>query len=573
MPNSQSRDLGNSGVSQTISFGGLVQRYRLSLVFLLILVIIVTGLSLSIPYLTGEVVKSVEAKTANWSLIYALIGVSFLLFLTELVQIVIGARFREQIGYDLRKTLMNKLVTQDYTKLNKLGVGQSLTLFGSDVNGVKDIMGGELVNSIKAILLFIGALIILLVSNWRLGLIAFTSMPIIILAFGWVFKSVTKYFKLAQENQSELNSTISQNIYAANLIRVQNSQQWENLKFGHFINQGRDISYKIIGSFSVLIPIINVVSNWTTFGILYYGAVLFLASQIKIGDISAYISYYALLIAPVFIIGFNSQGIARLGVSLKRINGLLTADENQETGAYQSPITSGFRLIDVNLEIGGKKLLDNINLEIKLGSKTAILGPTGAGKSLLINILTGMISQTSGQVLLDNQPIASWDKDHLKKYVATVFQESLIFGSNLQQNIILNKPFDQAKYNLALETSTLTTLALTKSEISELGANLSGGQKQRLTLARALYNNPQILFLDDFTARVDKDTEDTIYKRLDANYPDTTVINVTQNSASILNYDQIILIMEGELLAIGTHDQLLVRSPEYQHIYQSQQII
>ena len=556
-----------------ISFKSLVTEYKKDLIGLLILVVMVSGLSLAIPFLSGGIIKSIEINQPNWSQIWQIAIVTGLLFVVEMIQIVFGARFREQVGFDLRQILMKKLVTQNYTQLNKLGVGESLTLFGSDVNGIKDIMAGELVNSIKAILLFIGALVILLISKWELGLIAFVSMPVIILSFGWVFKSVMKYFKLSQENQTNLNSTISQNIYGSNLIRVQNAQGWEIAKFGHYIKLGQEISFKIIDAFSVLIPIINVIANWTTFGILYFGAVLFLAGQIKIGDISAYISYYGILIAPVFIIGFNSQGIARLGVSIKRINKLLEAPEEPPTGSYQAPITQGYKLINVNLEISGKKLLDNINIEIKLGQKTAILGPTGAGKSLLINILTGMIEPTSGQVLLDNQPISNWDQAHIKQFVATVFQESLIFGSNIRQNIILNKPFDKVKYDLTLATSTLDTLALTKSDVSELGANLSGGQKQRLTLARALYNNPQILFLDDFTARVDKDTENLIYKRLATNYPQTTIINVTQNISSIQDYDQIILIMEGEQLAIGTHKKLLHTSPEYKHIHQSQQTV
>jgi ATP-binding cassette, subfamily B, bacterial len=568
-----------------ISLKSLISQYKTSLGALLFFVIIVTALSLAVPNLTGEIIKGLEAGRNDWNLIWILGGVTVALFAIETLQVIVGAKFREQVGFDLRGKLMDKVTTQNYTKVNEIGIGQIITLFGSDVNNVKDIMAGELINSVKALLLFVGAIILLFVTNWKLGLIAFVSLPVIILAFGWIFKSVTKYFKLAQENQTNLNNTISQNVYGNNLIRVQNSQTWETEKYNYHTNESRKISFKIIEAFSALIPIINTITSWTTFGILYFGAITYIAGQIKLGDINAYITYYALLSGPIFIIGFNSQGIARMGVSLKRINELMNAKEEniplsgaaQVAGVpdrtFKEIIKNGLEIKDVNLEYSGKTVLKNINLKIPLGQKTAILGPTGAGKSLLINLLTGMIKPTSGQVLVDDVEISNWDQDYIKDRMTTVFQESLIFSGDLRQNIVLNREFDQTKFDAALETSTLDELYKTKGDVSELGGNLSGGQKQRLTLARALYNRPQILLLDDFTARVDSATESKIQKLLAQNYPETTIVSISQSIETIKNYNQIILVMEGELLAVGTHEKLMTSSPEYRQIEASQRIL
>ena len=556
-----------------LTFKQLIYTYKNYLSLLFILVVVVSCLSLAMPNLTGEVIKSIESQKLDWNLIKVLAGLVGLTFVFEVAQQVVGAKFREQVGYDLRAKLMDKVVTQNYTKVNQIGIGQIITLFGSDINSVKDTMAGELVLSIKALLLFVGALILLFVTNWKLGLIAFVSLPVIIAAFTWIFKSVTKYFKLSQQNQTDLNNAISQNIYGANLVRVQNAQAWETAKFDKYTDQSRQISFKIIEAFSALIPIINTVSNWTTFGILYFGATTYIAGQIKLGDINAYISYYALLIAPIFIIGFNSQGIARLGVSLKRINELLTSAEEMPTGNFKEGIKQGLELQNVNLEYAGKKVLRDINFKIPIGKKTAILGPTGAGKSLLINILTGMIKPMSGQVLVDSVEIENWDQDYVKDRITTVFQESLIFGGDLTQNIVLNRSLDQNKLDTALQTSTLDELYRTKGGISELGGNLSGGQKQRLTLARALYNRPQILLLDDFTARVDSATESKIQRLLAQNYPDLTIVSISQSIETIKNYDQIILVMEGELLAVGTHEELMASSPEYKQIEASQRVV
>jgi ATP-binding cassette, subfamily B, bacterial len=557
----------------SITFRQLVFEYKGLLALMLIFVAILTGLSLAIPNLTGEIIKTLETQSTNWNLIWILAGAVGLLVVIETAQVTVSAIFREKVGFDLRKKLMEKVTTQNYSSVNQIGIGQIITLFGSDVTNVKDIMAGELVLSIKAIMLFIGALILLFVTNWKLGLIAFVSLPIIIAAFAWIFRSITSLFTESQQIQTDLNNSISQNIYGANLVRVQNSQAWETSKFNFQTGQSRNNSFKIISAFSSLIPIINTITNWTTFGILYFGALTYIAGQIKLGDINAYITYYALLTAPIFIIGFNSQGIARLGVSLKRINELMSSAELKPTGSYKKTITKGIELRNVNLEYGGKSVLKKISFTIPVGKKTAILGPTGAGKSLLINILTGMIVPTSGEILVDEKELSRWDTDYLKDRVTTVYQESLIFSGDLRQNVVLNRNFDQAKFDTAIDTSTLTKLVETKGAVSELGGNLSGGQKQRLTLARALYNKPQFLLLDDFTARVDSITEQKIQSRLAKNYPNTTIVAISQTIETIKNYDQIILIMEGEILAIGTHKGLIKNSPEYNQILASQKIL
>jgi ATP-binding cassette, subfamily B, bacterial len=563
----------HNNMTSIISFKQLVMQYKVYLGSMFVLVAILTALSLAIPNLTGEIIKTIETQNTNWNLLWLFGGVVILLVIVESVQVIISAFFRERVGFDMRKRLMDKVTTQNYADVNNIGIGEIITLFGSDVTNVKDIMAGELVLSIKAMMLFVGALVLLFYTNWQLGLIAFVSLPIIVAAFAWIFKNISKLFKEAQEIQTDLNNSISQNVYGSNLVRVQNSQQWETSKFNFQTARSRNNSFQIISAFSSLIPIINTVTNWTTFGILYYGALSYIAGSIKLGDINAYITYYALLTAPIFIIGFNSQGIARLGVSLKRINKLMANPEVKPSGTYQKPITKGIEVTNVQLEYGGKKVLKDINFSIPVGKKTAILGPTGAGKSLLINILTGMIVPTTGIVAVDGVELSSWNQDYLKDSITTVYQESLIFSGDLKQNVILNRQFDQQKFATAIETATLTDLVETKGTVSELGSNLSGGQKQRLTLARALYNKPQFLLLDDFTARVDTATEQTIQANLKQHYPDLTLVTISQTIESIKNYDHIILIMEGEILATGTHAELLQHSPEYNQILISQQTV
>ena len=189
--------------------------------------------------------------------------------------------------------------------------------------------------------------------------------------------------------------------------------------------------------------------------------------------------------------------------------------------------------------------------------------------------MTGLLASTSGQVLYDGLPIDAHTRDSLYAQIAFVFQDSSLFNLTLRENIAFNAKVDEAQLNRAIETAELRPFIAglpqgLETVVSERGLSLSGGQKQRIMLARALALNPKILFLDDFTARVDMATEARVLANVQKNYPDLTLISITQKIAPVEDFDQIVLLMEGEVLAIGTHDQLAHSSPEYGQILRSQ---
>ena len=564
--------------------------------FLMILINLgfITFLSLSIPDYTSKFINIFSKKddgdfNAKITVIALLV---VFVFVFESLQVYISAKLRENIGSQVRSKLINKVVDLNYTEVNDFGTGQAITLFGSDVETIKNTMAGDIVLSIKALMLFIGAIVFLLIANWQIALIAVCSIPIIMYAFFLIFKKVVKYFSMSQVIQSKLNSTISQNIFAHNLIRVQNSQGWENNKFSQDITESQSISFKIIGAFSTLIPIINTIAGISGFVILYFSGVLFLANQIKLGDINSYLSYYALLIAPIFIIGFNSQAIARIITSLKRVNSYLssgTVNNLEEKKINDNETVVSPELIDkivfnnvclsfkTKSEDGStvdKEVLKDISFTIKAGQSSAILGPTGGGKSLIVSLATSLLKPTSGSITINDVATTNEQVSSLVKNIATVYQESLIFNDTLEYNILLGRKYDKEQLELAIQTAEINELFGVghDSEASELGGNLSGGQKQRLTLARALYGNPEILLLDDFVARIDSNTRDKIFDNLARNYPNITTLIVTQSIDTIKNCDNIVVIMEGELIAQGTHLELLENSDDYQIIFNSQKL-
>ena len=220
-------------------------------------------------------------------------------------------------------------------------------------------------------------------------------------------------------------------------------------------------------------------------------------------------------------------------------------------------------------------MLKDISFNIKAGEKTAIIGPTAAGKTQLLYLLTGLLIPSSGQINFDGKDIAKYDKENLHAQVGFVFQDSAMFNLSLRENIAFSNTVKDSYLKRAIETAELSEYIEALPEkldtiVSERGTSLSGGQKQRIMLARALALNPKVLLLDDFTARVDANTEQKILNNIAKNYPDLTLISVTQKISSIEHYDQIILLMDGELLAKGTHKELMHSSPEYVQIFLSQ---
>jgi ATP-binding cassette subfamily B protein len=297
---------------------------------------------------------------------------------------------------------------------------------------------------------------------------------------------------------------------------------------------------------------------------------------LTIGNFAAFNSYVVMLIFPVMTIGFMSSLIASATASNDRIQGILSTPPPRETGSIESEIEGNIVLKNVSLTYEDKPILRDVSFSVKAGSKTAIIGPTASGKSQLLYLLTNLIEADEGTVEVDGVPINKYTSDTLYKDVALVFQDSVIFNLSLRENIGFSDTVTEDSLQKAIETAELSNYidALPdklETMVSERGSSLSGGQKQRIMLARALTLNPRILLLDDFTARVDQKTEDKILSNIQNNYPDLTLISITQKIEPVKDFDQILLLMSGEILASGKHKELMKTSPEYIQIYKSQQ--
>ena len=316
-------------------------------------------------------------------------------------------------------------------------------------------------------------------------------------------------------------------------------------------------------------------SNLAIISVLALGGHFVIIGSMTLGNFAAFNSYIAILVFPIIIIGFMSNIIARASVSYQRIENVLNSPDKIETGIIEEPLKGNIQLNNVNVLYNDKPVLQDISIEIKKSSQTAVIGPTAAGKTQLLYLLTGLIKPDSGEVMFDGKNIETYIKESFHKQIGIVFQDSIIFNISLRENIAFNNSVSDEALEKAIETAELKEFVESLPEkldtiVSERGTSLSGGQKQRIMLARALALEPKILLLDDFTSRVDYQTEQKILSNVTSNYQGITLISITQKIAPVENFDQIILLMEGEVIASGKHNKLLEECPEYIQIYNSQ---
>jgi len=555
---------------------GLLKPYGSWILLLVVLTIAANGLNLAVPKIIASAIDAFTAGQFQMQgTLWLFLGVAMLIFVLTYLQSMVQTYASERVARDLRVKLAAKISEQDYATVQTVTPSKLLTNLTSDIDAVKNFVAMAVASMISSIFLIIGSSALLLSINWRLALVVLLVIPIVGGTFFVIFGKVRKLFKKAQEAIDWLNKVINESILGSSLIRLLNSQQIEYDKFIAANTEARNVSFGILRMFASLIPVITFASNGAILAILLLGGHFVISGSMSIGDFTAFNNYLAILIFPILMLGFMSNVIAQAQASYARVNEILEREPKKAPGNIKAKPGGGISLKDVSVVYGEKNALKDVSFEVKPGTRTAIIGPTAAGKTQLLYLLTGLIEPKTGIIKYDGHALAEFDPISLHEQIAFVFQDSIIFNLSLRENIAFSNTVKDEDLKKAIDTAELSDFIDALPEkldtvVSERGTSLSGGQKQRIMLARALALNPSVLLLDDFTARVDVSTERRILANVAKNYPDLTLISVTQKVASVEDYDQIVLLMEGELLARGTHAELLETSPEYVQIYESQ---
>jgi len=555
---------------------GLITPYR-PLVFAIAgFTIAANALNLLVPKIISRAIDAFAAGgLALRPLVVEVTAVATGIFVFTYLQNVAQVYASERVARDLRTRVIAKLSTQSLAYIERVGSATLLTNLTSDVDAVKLFVSQAVGALISSAFLIVGASALMLSIDWKLGLAVIAVLPVIGVTFQLVLARVRKLFAKAMQAIDRLNKVINESIIGAALIRLLHSEQYEHTKFLAANTEARNISLGILRLFAGLIPIIIFSTNLATLMILTIGGRFVIRGTMTVGDFTAFNSYLAIVIFPVIVIGFMSNVMAQASASYMRIGAVLAAPSPPAPGTVVADLRGDVELSHVNLTLGAKTVLKDVSFAVKPGTRTAIIGPTAAGKTQLLYLLTGLQAPTSGTVAYDGRPIQEYEKTSLHQQVAFVFQDATLFNLTLRENIGFSKSVKDEDLAKAIATAELADFIERLPQkldtvVAERGTSLSGGQKQRIMLARALALNPRVLLLDDFTARVDTTTERMILANVRRHYPALTLVSVTQKIAPVEDYDQIILIMEGEVLATGTHHRLLETCPEYVQIYDSQ---
>lgn len=554
----------------------LLKPYRQFVLLLVVFTISANCLNLAVPLLMA---RAIDGLTQNGTLpnavlrdfILAALGIFLFIYLQSMTQTTVA----ERVAKDLRSRLAATVSVQTYAQVEAITPAKLLTNFTADIDAIKMFVAQAVANLVSAVFLIVGGSVLMLILNWKLALAVLGVVPIIGLTFRYVLLRVRPLFMQTRLAIDGLNRIINESILGAGLIRILNAQQIEYEKFVAGNAKARDIGLGIVRLFSALMPAITFTMNVAVVVILAVGGNFIIAGTMSLGDFTAFNTYLSILIYPIMLIGFMSNIMASAGASYERVSSLINTPEEPRRPNLHATVRGEVSLRNVTLDFGEKKALKDVSLTVRPGTKTAIIGPTAAGKTQILHLLIGLLKPTSGDIFYDEQPLEEFDPEALHRQVGLVFQDSALFNLTLRENIAFSNSIPNSELEKAVRTAELHNFVETlpqklDSVVSERGTTLSGGQKQRVMLARALALNPKILLLDDFTARVDTTTEQAILKNVETNYPGITLISVTQKIGPVEHYDQIILLMEGEVLAIGTHDHLMQTSPEYVQVYNSQ---
>jgi ATP-binding cassette subfamily B protein len=555
----------------------LLKPYTWFVILLIVVTIVGNALTLVIPkFIAAGIDAYTKSHVLPSDVLPGFLAASLGIFIFTYIQSIVQTYIAELAGRDLREKLANKISRQSYLYIERVTPSRLLTNLTSDIDAIKQFISLAIPTIVSSLFLIIGSVVLLLTTNLILGLAVLTIIPLIGGTFFFILRKIRVLFIKTQGVIDALNKVINESILGSALIRVLQAQQTETEKFTAANAEARDIGLKILGYFSAMIPMISFFASLGTLLVLVLGGHFVIQGAMTLGDFAAFNSYIAIFVFPIIMIGFMTGIIARANASYTRIVDILDAKEEKSPGTLTDKINGNIMVKDVTVRFGEKNALQSVSFVMKQGTRNAIIGPTAAGKTQILYLLSGLTRPDTGTILYDKHSIDEYDLQAFHNRIGFVFQDSVLFNMTLRENIAFSESTSEIELEKAIATAELHEFIKSQPKgletiVSERGTSLSGGQKQRIMLARALALNPSVLLLDDFTARVDANTEQKILANMRKNYPDMTLLSVTQKIASVVDYDQIIMLMEGEVIAKGTHKELMKTAPDYVQLYKSQQ--
>ena len=513
----------------------------------------------------------------------AMVVTALLMMLGGIGGAYFAAKASISFAADVRSDVFDKVQKFSFANLDQFSTGSLVTRLTNDITQVQNLLNMALRMMLRAPGMLIGALIMAFMMNAQLALVVLVVMPVLVILIGIIIKIAFPRFEIMQKKLDALNSTIQE---VLTNVRVIKSFVREGYEEERFAKANEDLKESSLNAFKVVIlnmPVMMLLMNVTTLGIVWFGGRQILAGTMPVGDLTAFTTYIVQILMSLMMLAMVLLQSSRALASLHRITEVLDTEVSLTDDGCKSPekkVESGkiefkdvsFRYYKDNKEA----VLSHIDFKVESGQVLGIIGSTGSGKSTLVQMIPRLYDVDEGEVFVDGVNVKDYSLKNLRDGVGMVLHKSVLFSGTIMENLMWGD--SGASKEELLEASRAAQAdpfvgSFTEGYLTELGqggVNVSGGQKQRLCIARALLKKSKILILDDSTSAVDTATEARIRESFNKTLKDATKIIIAQRITSVMEADQILVMDEGKIVGIGSHDQLLKTCEPYQEIYYSQ---
>ncbi len=486
----------------------------------------------------------------------------------------------QNIGNEIRKDAFRKIMTFSFPQLDRFGPGSLVTRVTNDITQVQNFVSQFVRGMIRTTLLTFGSMYCMFRLNYEFGLIVLCAFPFVVGCMGFCLWKANPLFTKLQAQLDTINAIMQEDVSGIRIIKACVREAYEKTRFGKANSQLIQTQLKVLVIFAFMNPAVNAMMYAVTALILWSGFQQAALGGATPGDVMAAVTYTTQMLNGILMLVMLFQNITRGMASWKRMKEILNSVPDLRDGNFTGNASKRGEITfqDVSFAYPGtdQPVLEHINLTIHSGETVAVMGATGCGKTTLVSLIPRFYDATGGSVLVDGVDVRAYQQGALREKIASVLQKAELFSVTIGENISWGKP-DASSEEIAAAAKTAQADGFITDAaegygtmVAERGMSLSGGQKQRVSIARAVVKPAEILIFDDATSALDLKTEANLYDALGRSCPEVTKIIVAQRIASVRRADRIVVLENGRIAAVGSHQELLAGCKAYQDIYHSQ---